>query len=141
MIITNTLIILNEFDPWASQFLKKRKPVLMGGDLNIAHTPQDIFYAKSNTKTSGFLPHEREWFTKILGDGWRDIIREHFGDRDGPYSWWSNRGQARKLDRGWRIDYLLGNKAAGKRYHSADVHREGGLTVSDHAPVSVDLKV
>lgn len=132
---------LEQFDPWAARFLRKRKPVIMGGDLNIAHTPQDIFYAKSNAKTSGFLPHEREWFSKILEDGWQDLVRQHFGDRDGPYSWWSNRGQARKLDRGWRIDYLLGNKPAHKIFKSADIHREGGLTVSDHAPVTVDLHV
>ena len=93
----------------------------------------------SNENTSGFLPHEREWFGQILETGWRDVVREHYGDRQGPYSWWSNRGQARKLDRGWRIDYLLANTAAHKRFESAVIHREGGLTISDHAPVSIDL--
>lgn len=127
------------FRPFAQDLLRKRHPILLGGDLNIAHTEQDIFYAKGNAKTSGFLPHEREWFTDILTDGWRDLVREHYGDRDGPYSWWSNRGKARQLDRGWRIDYLLGNAHAGKRFNSADIHRAGGLEVSDHAPVTVDL--
>jgi exodeoxyribonuclease-3 len=57
----------------------------------------------------------------------------------GPFSWWSNRGKARELDRGWRIDYLIGNKAAADVFESAEIYRPGGLTVSDHAPVSIDL--
>lgn len=132
-------IWMDAFLPWSEQFLKRRTPVILGGDLNIAHTEKDIFYAKSNENTSGFLPHERAWFGRLLETGWRDLVREHYGDRQGPYSWWSNRGRARELDRGWRIDYLLANSAAGKRFHSAEIHREGGLTISDHAPVSIDL--
>ena len=112
----------------------------MGGDFNIAHTEQDIFYAKSNEKTSGFLPHEREWMGGMIAGGWRDFVRDHYGDMQGPYSWWSNRGRARELDRGWRIDYLIGNTAAGKRFKTADICRAGGMTVSDHAPVSIDLE-
>jgi exodeoxyribonuclease-3 len=130
---------LDDFRPWINQLLNKRTPVVLGGDLNIAHTEKDIFHAKSNENTSGFLPHERRWFSDVLEDGWHDLVREHYGDRHGPYSWWSNRGRARELDRGWRIDYLLGNKPASKRFKSADIHREGGLTISDHAPVSIDL--
>ena len=105
----------------------------------MAHTASDIFYAKSNEKTSGFLPHEREWFTELLESGWHDLSREHFGDVQGPYSWWSNRGRARELDRGWRIDYLLSNSEVRERMQSVEIHREAGITVSDHAPVSVDL--
>jgi exodeoxyribonuclease-3 len=59
------------------------------------------------------------------------------GSVQGPYSWWSNRGQARALDRGWRIDYLLGSPSVGVR--RADILREAGLSVSDHAPVTVDI--
>ncbi|MCA9063768.1 MAG: exodeoxyribonuclease III [Planctomycetaceae bacterium] len=129
---------LVKFRRWASA-RKNRGPVLFGGDLNVAHTPQDIFYAKSNENTSGYLPHEREWFGKLLKSGWHDLVREHYGSVDGPYSWWSNRGNARTLDRGWRIDYLLCNAALRQRFKSAQIHREGGLEVSDHAPVSVDL--
>jgi exodeoxyribonuclease-3 len=113
--------------------------VVVGGDLNIAHTEQDIFYAAGNKKNSGFMPHEREWFGDVLKTGWSDFIREHYGDIDGPYSWWSNRGKARELDRGWRIDYLLGNSAASKRFVDAAIHRPGGMTVSDHAPVTINL--
>jgi exodeoxyribonuclease-3 len=129
------------FMPWAAALAKSRTPVILGGDFNIAHTERDIFYAKSNEGTSGFLPHERKWFGDLLDAGWNDFVRQHYGEMDGPYSWWSNRGQARQLDRGWRIDYLLGNKAAAKRFQGASIHRDGGLTVSDHAPVSIDLDV
>ena len=111
----------------------------MGGDFNIAHTERDIFYAKSNENTSGFLPHEREWMGDLIAGGWRDFVRSHYGEMQGPYSWWSNRGRARELDRGWRIDYLIGNTAAEKRFQAAEICREGGMTVSDHAPVSIDL--
>jgi exodeoxyribonuclease-3 len=130
---------LDEFAPWANGLKRKRRPVVIGGDFNIAHTEQDIFYAKSNEKTSGFLPHERAWMGELIADGWQDFVRNQYGDMQGPYSWWSNRGRARELDRGWRIDYLIGNTAAAKRFKSADICREGGMTVSDHAPVSIDL--
>lgn len=132
---------MRRFGPWAEKLRRARTPTLIGGDLNIAHTERDLFYAKSNQKQSGFLPHEREWFGQLLGTGWRDVVREHAGEVDGPYSWWSNRGQARALDRGWRIDYLLANPAAAKQFagRATVTHRAAGLACSDHAPVSVDL--
>jgi exodeoxyribonuclease III len=127
------------FLPWAERFTRSRGPVVLGGDLNIAHTERDIFYARSNEKHSGFLPHERAWFGRFLGTGWDDFVREHVGPLQGPYSWWSNRGRARELDRGWRIDYLLGNRAAARRFRTASILRDGGLAISDHAPVTVEL--
>ena len=130
---------MERFFPWATALAQSDEPVVLGGDLNIAHTEQDIFYAKGNAKTSGFLPHEREWFGHLLESGWHDFVRQQCGDVDGPYSWWSNRGKARQLDRGWRIDYLLGNAAAAARWQDASVHRPGGLSVSDHAPVTINL--
>jgi exodeoxyribonuclease-3 len=131
---------LERFLPWARKLAKSSEPVVMGGDLNIAHTERDIFYAQGNVNSSGFLPHERAWFGKLLNCGWTDFVLVHFGDVDGPYSWWSNRGNARQLDRGWRIDYLLGNAAAASRFQDAAIYRPGGLTISDHAPVSVTLR-
>ncbi|GAB4185745.1 MAG: exodeoxyribonuclease III [Phycisphaeraceae bacterium] len=130
---------MDRFLPWAHRLAKSRVPTLLGGDFNIAHTERDIFYAKSNEKTSGFLPHERAWFGRLLDSGWQDVVREQVGDVQGPYSWWSNRGRARELDRGWRIDYWLANRAAAKRVRSAHIDRPAGLSVSDHAPVTVDL--
>lgn len=129
---------MERFRRWANR-KRKQGPVIFGGDLNIAHTEQDIFYAKSNEKTSGFLPHEREWFGSLLNSGWHDLVRQHFGDQQGPYSWWSNRGRARELDRGWRIDYVLANDEFRDRFQAATIHREAGLAVSDHAPVSIDI--
>lgn len=130
---------MDRFLPWARGIAAARKRILVGGDLNVAHTERDIFYAASNAGRSGFLPHERAWFGAVLDAGWCDLIRGHFPDVDGPYSWWSNRGRARELDRGWRIDYLLGNATARRACVAAQVHREQSLTVSDHAPVTIDL--
>lgn len=131
---------LGFFADWAKPFLKSRIPTVLGGDLNIAHTPRDIFYAKSNEGTSGFLPHERAWMGDLIDMGWNDVVREKYGDVDGPYSWWSNRGRARVLDRGWRIDYLLLNSAARKRMTDCHIDRQSGLEVSDHAMVIADFE-
>lgn len=130
---------LGFFHDWAATFARSRVPTILGGDFNIAHTERDIFYAKANEKTSGFLPHERAWFGDLLGQGWADLIREKYGPVEGPYSWWSNRGQARKLDRGWRIDYLLANKAAARLVTDCHIDRQSGLEISDHAMVVADL--
>lgn len=132
---------LGFFLAWSAPLAKSRVPTILGGDFNIAHTPRDIFYAKANEKQSGFLPHERAWFGELLGQGWADLVRQKYGDIDGPYSWWSNRGQARALDRGWRIDYLLANKAAARLVTDCHIDRPSGLEVSDHAMVVADLDV
>lgn len=132
---------LGFFLDWAAPLFRSKVPTVLGGDFNIAHTPRDIFYAKANENKSGFLPHERAWFGELLGQGWADLVREKYGDVDGPYSWWSNRGQARALDRGWRIDYLLANKAAAKLVTDCHIDRQSGLEVSDHAMVVADLDV
>jgi exodeoxyribonuclease III len=131
---------MEQFMPWATTLMGTDEPVIMGGDFNIAHTKADIHNPTGNKRNSGFLPHEREWFGELLGSGWADLVRADVGDVQGPYSWWSNRGKARELNRGWRIDYLLGNAAAAARVRSTETLREGGMVVSDHAPVSVDLE-
>ncbi|MEO2243082.1 MAG: exodeoxyribonuclease III, partial [Candidatus Poseidoniia archaeon] len=121
--------------------LEMDEPAILVGDLNIAHTEEDIWNPTGNRHTSGFLAHEREWFSRFLESGWHDLHRLHFGSRKGPYTWWSNRGQARALDRGWRIDYVLANDAALAAFEGAEVLREGGLVVSDHAPLIVDFNL
>lgn len=128
-----------EFLPWAAALAASTEPVVLGGDLNIAHTARDIHNPAGNKKNSGFLPHERAWFGDLLATGWTDCIRQIAGDVTGPWSWWSNRGQARELDRGWRIDYLLANRAAAARLVGGGIERSGGLEISDHAPVWIDL--
>lgn len=127
------------FSPWAARRLAEGHPLVMGGDLNIAHTADDIHDPKANARNSGFLPHERAWFGELLGQGWTDLVRAHEGPRKGPYSWWSNRGQARALDRGWRIDYLLASPSLAARCTGTHTVRQGGLEVSDHAPVMADF--
>ena len=128
-----------KFLPWARDLVTSEDPVVIGGDLNIAHTELDIHNPRGNAKNSGFLPHERAWFGDLLATGWSDTLREQVGPVQGPYSWWSNRGRARELDRGWRIDYLLANPAAAARAGACSVLRRGGLEVSDHAPISLVL--
>ena len=130
---------MDDFMQWATGVFDSDRPVILGGDLNIAHTELDIHNAKGNRKNSGFLPNEREWFSALLNSGWDDLFRRHTGEVQGPYSWWSNRGRARELDRGWRIDYLLANRSASRASVSASILREGGLQISDHAPVIGDF--
>ena len=133
--------MLKQFTSWAEPWRKKNEPVCLAGDLNVAPTERDIFHWKSNQKNSGFLPHERAWFADLLNRGWHDPVRDQAGDHDGPYTWWSNRGQARALDRGWRIDHWLLNDAAHAQVTRAKVHRDLSIGVSDHAPVTIDLSL
>ena len=126
---------------WAKQYLSSPEPVVLVGDLNIAHTEDDIWNPKGNARNSGFLPHERAWFSDLLADGWLDAFRHKVGDGAKVYSWWSNRGQARAKDRGWRIDYFLLNPAAAEAMVDCTIVRQGGIDVSDHAPVVLDLDI
>ena len=132
---------MRQFLPWSQRLVSSSEPVILAGDFNIAHTADDIHNPSGNKKSSGFLPHEREWFTKLLDLGWVDVVRRDAGPGKGPYSWWSNRGRARELNRGWRIDYFLCNPAAARRVVRSETHRAGGLTVSDHAPLTIDLEL
>ena len=126
---------------WAEMFVGSEEPAILCGDLNIAHTEDDIWDPKGNKRSSGFLEHEREWFTRLLDRGWHDLLRIHIGSQKGPYTWWSNFRRARERDRGWRIDYVLANDVARSMMKSAEVMREGGMIVSDHAPVIVDFDI
>ena len=130
---------MDRFAPHLRSLMRRRRKVVVGGDLNIARSERDLYHWRSNQRTSGFLPHERSWMDDVVARGARDLLRDAMGDVDGPYTWWSNRGQARALDRGWRIDYLLGNAATERAVQSVFVHREAGLAISVHAPVVLDL--
>jgi exodeoxyribonuclease-3 len=129
---------MDEWRSFLQQYVNNTEPVFVCGDLNIAHTEDDIWNPKGNVKTSGFLPQEREWMTKLLQDGWCDVFRHIHGEGHKEYSWWSNRGQARANNRGWRIDYILCNTAAANLVSSCSIHRQGGIDISDHAPVIAD---
>lgn len=114
------------------------------GDLNIAHTERDIRNVKGNVGKSGFLPEERALLDRVVGDiGWVDVHRAISGDVDGPYTWWSMRGQAFDNDTGWRIDYQLATPALAAAAVSARVDRAAawGERWSDHAPLVIDYDI
>ena len=119
------------------EFLDTGMPTVVCGDYNIAHREIDIHNPKANKKSSGFLPHEREWMDRLLAQGWVDVFRALNPDSQ-VYSWWSNRGRARELDRGWRLDYQIATPDLAARAEKAWINRGAGL--SDHAPVSVRYK-
>jgi exodeoxyribonuclease-3 len=125
------------------------------GDLNVGHRTLDIRNWKGNVKRAGFLPQEREYFDRIVGAegedgynegaglGWVDVGRKWAGDVDGPYTWWSWRGQAFDNDSGWRIDYQLATPALAATVADYSVDRAAAYDQrwSDHAPVVVDYAV
>ena len=114
---------------------------LVMGDFNIAHTKQDLRNWRSNQKSEGFLPEEREWFGTLLGPRRLiDVVRRLHPDVEGPYSWWSWRGQAFVNDSGWRIDYHLASPGLARTAVAAGTDREASADarISDHAPVVVD---
>lgn len=117
-----------------------REFVLLG-DLNVAHTRQDLTNWRTSNKAEGFLPEEREWFSSILSPRTLvDVVRSVHPDTDGPYSWWSWMGGAFDRDTGWRIDYHLASPGLAKRAVVAGTDRpaSGPERVSDHAAVVVD---
>ncbi|AJT42735.1 exodeoxyribonuclease III [Psychromicrobium lacuslunae] len=118
---------------------------LVVGDLNVGHTTLDIKNWKGNVKNAGFLPEERAYFDRFFGEeiGWKDVHRELSGPVEGPYTWWSQRGQAFDNDTGWRIDYQMANPALAAAASSAVVDRAASydLRWSDHAPLVVDYTI
>ncbi len=132
--------------------------VLMG-DLNVGHRELDIKNWKGNRKNAGFLPQERAYFDRFFGPagepvegvdgsvapglGWVDVGRRWAGEVDGPYTWWSNRGQAFDTDTGWRIDYHVATPelAAMVKNYTVDRAAAWDQRWSDHAPVVVDYEV
>lgn len=129
----------NEFiADWLQPDLDSGRPVAVCGDVNTAHTKQDIWNPTGNKKNSGFLPHEREWMTGLLQRGWVDVWRQ-LNPEAQEYSWWSNRGQARAKDRGWRIDYILASPALAERAVSSHITGRTPL-LSDHCAVNATFK-
>ncbi|MCX4964132.1 exodeoxyribonuclease III [Streptomyces sp. NBC_00654] len=116
------------------------REVVVCGDWNIAHQEADLKNWKSNKKNSGFLPEEREWLTRVLGEAaYVDVVRALHPGVEGPYSWWSYRGRAFDNDSGWRIDYQMATPGLAGRAVKAWVERAATHEErwSDHAPVAV----
>ncbi len=116
--------------------LEKNKPVIFCGDLNVAHTPDDLARPKENEGLKGFTKEEREGFDNFIAAGFGDTFRM-FTKGNGFYSWWSNFNNARARNIGWRIDYVLVSKKLEKKIKKAEILPE--VFGSDHCPVSIDI--
>ena len=118
--------------------LEQTKPVVLCGDLNVAHEEIDLKNPKTNRKNAGFSDEERAKMTELLSEGFIDTFRYFYPDKTGEYSWWSYRFNARKNNAGWRIDYFIVSEALKDRLVSASIHQE--IFGSDHCPVELELK-
>ena len=117
--------------------LNKKKPVIVCGDLNVAHKEIDLKNPKTNRKNAGFTDEEREKMTTLLNAGFTDSWRHFNPDVEGVYSWWSYRFQARQKNAGWRIDYFLVSDDAQDKMVDAKIHTQ--IMGSDHCPVELDI--
>ena len=118
--------------------LDRVKPVVLCGDLNVAHQEIDLKNPKTNRGNAGFSDQEREKMTKLLGSGFTDTFRALYPDRTGAYTWWSYRFNARKNNAGWRIDYFIVSDRLMGRVEDQIIHSE--VTGSDHCPVELVLR-
>ena len=116
--------------------LDAKKPVILCGDLNVAHTEIDIKNAKTNRMSAGFTDQERGKMTELLDAGFADSFRVLHPD-EVKYSWWSYRFHAREKNAGWRIDYFIVSRRIADRIRAAEIHNE--IFGSDHCPVELDI--
>ena len=129
---------------WEDEFrkymknLEEKKPVIVCGDLNVAHKEIDLKNPKTNRKNAGFTDEEREKFTELMNAGFIDTFRYFYPEQEGSYSWWSYRFKAREKNAGWRIDYFLTSNSMKDRLVSAKIHSE--ILGSDHCPVELVIK-
>ena len=130
---------------WESAFLaylkglETEKPVIVCGDLNVAHANIDLKNWKTNRKNAGFSDEERAKFSEMMANGFIDTFRYFHPDAEGRYSWWSYRFNARKNNAGWRIDYFLVSEALKDALVDAEIHEN--IFGSDHCPVSLKLSL
>ena len=117
--------------------LDKKKPVIVCGDLNVAHKEIDLKNPKTNRMNAGFTDQEREKFQLLLDSGFIDTFRFFYPDMESIYSWWSYRFKAREKNAGWRIDYFLASKRRADKLTGAKIHTE--IYGSDHCPVEVTI--
>lgn len=118
--------------------LDGKKPVIVCGDLNVAHEEIDLKNPKTNRGNAGFSDEERAKFGELLAAGFTDTFRWLYPDRTGAYSWWSYRFHARENNAGWRIDYFLVSDRLRERIAAAEIHAD--IYGSDHCPVSLTLR-
>ena len=118
--------------------LDAKKPVVLCGDLNVAHNEIDLKNPKTNRKNAGFSDEERAKMTELLGSGFTDTFRYFYPDAEGIYSWWSYRFKAREKNAGWRIDYFITSKRINDKLKKTAIHTD--VLGSDHCPVEVDIE-
>ncbi len=116
--------------------LDKKKPVIIGGDFNVAHEARDLANPKSNEKNAGFTGEERDWFSKFLESGFTDTFRM-FEEDGGHYTWWSNRPTVRERNIGWRIDYFIVSNSIKDRVTDSKILPD--VYGSDHCPISLEI--
>ncbi|XNS28096.1 exodeoxyribonuclease III [Citricoccus nitrophenolicus] len=135
---------LDEMIRYLPELRATRDYAVVTGDLNVGHTKLDIKNWRGNTKKAGFLPEERAYFDRFFGEeiGYVDVHRTLAGEMDGPYTWWSQRGQAFDNDTGWRIDYQAATPELAAKATAAVVDRAPSYDTrfSDHAPLVVDYQ-
>ena len=130
---------------WEDEFraylkrLDEQKPVLVCGDLNVAHKEIDLKNPKTNRRNAGFTDQEREKFQTLLDAGFIDTFRHFYPEQTGIYSWWSYRFKAREKNAGWRIDYFLASARLADKLEGAKIHTE--IFGSDHCPVEVTVNI
>ena len=123
----------------AGQNKSEPKPVIICGDMNVAHKEIDLKNPKSNRRNAGFTDEEREKMTRLQEAGFIDTFRYFYPDMEGIYSWWSYRFKARERNAGWRIDYFLVSEALEPDIISASIHTD--VHGSDHCPVSLVISI
>ncbi|WP_455088928.1 exodeoxyribonuclease III [Peptoanaerobacter stomatis] len=119
--------------------LDEKKPIIICGDMNVAHQEIDLKNPKNNRKNPGFSDEEREKFTMFLNAGFIDTFRYFYPDKTDEYSWWSYRFNARKNNAGWRIDYFCVSDRLKEKLKSASIHQD--VMGSDHCPVSIEIEL
>ena len=119
--------------------LNKTKPVIMCGDLNVAHEEIDLKNPKSNRGNAGFTDEEREKMTELLNAGFVDSFRYLYPDKVDAYSWWSYMGRAREKNIGWRIDYFIVSKDIANKIQNAEIYPE--IMGSDHCPIGLEISL
>ena len=117
--------------------LDEKKPVILCGDLNVAHKPIDLKNPSSNRHNAGFTDEERGAFSRLLESGFTDTFRYLYPDKEGAYSWWSYRFSARAKNAGWRIDYFVVSNRLQEKITEAAIHAD--VMGSDHCPVELQL--
>ena len=119
--------------------LEKNKPVILCGDLNVAHKEIDLKNPSSNRKNAGFSDEERSKMSELLNSGFTDTFRYFYPDIEGVYSWWSYRFNARANNAGWRIDYFIVSQSLNDKLEDAKIHTS--IEGSDHCPVELEINL